>query len=311
MEAFMPESVVETRGLTVFYGKHRGITEVNLTVERGEVFGFLGPNGAGKTTTLRVLLDIIRPNQGSAALFGLDCQRDGVAARQRVGYLPGELAYPDTLRGRDYLNLLDALRGKSADAEWRRQLCARFDLDISRHIRQYSRGNKQKLALVAAFMHKPDLLILDEPTGGLDPLVQQAVLDTVRETRDEGRTVFFSSHILPEVQAVCDRVGIIRDGRLIAVENVADLLRRRLHRLRFTLARPATAAIQDIAGVKVVQESGPHLHLEISHNLESAMQMLAPCGILDIESLAVSLEEVFLAYYGKGGNNHHVATDRN
>lgn len=300
----MSDNVIETRGLTVYYGQQRGIVDVDLTVRRGEVFGFLGPNGAGKTTTLRVLLDIIRPQRGSATLFGLDCQREGVAARQRVGYLPGELAFPDTLRGRDYLNLLDSLRGRRVDPEWRRQLCARFDLDISRTIRQYSRGNKQKLALVAAFMHKPDLLILDEPTGSLDPLMQQAVLETVRETQRDGRTVFFSSHILPEVQAVCSRVGVIRDGRVIAVEQVSDLLQRRFHRLRLTLAAPLPAGVHDLDGVTLLQAAGNHITVEIRNNLDVFMQAVAPCGILDIESFDVSLEEVFLAYYGRGEQPH-------
>ena len=293
----MSEPAIQTDGLTVYYGKHRGIVDVNLTVKRGEVFGFLGPNGAGKTTTLRVLLDVIRPNRGTAHIFGFDCQKDGVNIRQRIGYLPGELAFQPTMRGRSYLNMMDSLRDKRADTDYRRQLIARFDLDISRRIREYSRGNKQKLALVAAFMHKPDLLILDEPTGGLDPLVQQSVLDTVREARDEGRTVFFSSHILPEVQAVCDRVGIIRQGELRAVETVRELLARRFHRLTLRFDQPVLAGDFDIAGVRLLDSADSTYTFEIQNNLPLFMHRAAALGISDIESHELSLEEVFLAFY--------------
>ena len=219
----MSDIIIETRGLTLFYGDHRGIVDVDLQVKAGEVFGFLGPNGAGKTTTIRVLLDIIRPTSGTAHIFGLDCQREGVAIRQRVGYLPGELSLPATMRGQQYLDMVRSLRGNQVDRRYERELGQRLNLDASRRIREYSRGNKQKLGLVAAFMSQPDLLILDEPTSGLDPLVQQTVMELVQEARSEGRTVFFCSHVLPEVQAIADRVGIIRAGKLAAVERVDAL----------------------------------------------------------------------------------------
>ncbi|MEO1290629.1 MAG: ATP-binding cassette domain-containing protein, partial [Chloroflexota bacterium] len=210
----MANSVIETRDLTVYYGKHRGISNINLTVEQGEVFGFLGPNGAGKTTTQRVLMDVIHPSAGTAKIFGMDCQADGVEIRKRVSYLPGELALYPTMKANAYFDMLDSLHPNTIDPRFRSDLCQRLDLDPTRRMKEYSRGNKQKVGLVAAFMGKPDLLILDEPTGGLDPLVQQTVMEMVHEVKADGRTVFFSSHILPEVQAVCDRVGIIRDGQL-------------------------------------------------------------------------------------------------
>lgn len=296
------QAIIQTAGLTVYYGQQRGIVDLDLAVQPGEIFGFLGPNGAGKTTTLRVLLDIIRPTRGSATIFGLDTRQDGVAIRQRVGYVPGELALPTGMRARNYLGMVDALRPQPSDPDYRRKLCARLDLDISRRIGDYSRGNKQKVALVAAFMHRPDLLILDEPTTGLDPLVQQTVLALVREAREEGRTVFFSSHILPEVQAVCDRIGIIRDGRLVRVERIADLLARRVHRLRISFTqRPADDAFAGIDGVRRL-ERGPAGDVYEVQDLDEFLRRAVLYGISDLRTLDLSLEEVFLAYYGRNNN---------
>ncbi|MCA9961051.1 MAG: ABC transporter ATP-binding protein, partial [Anaerolineales bacterium] len=267
-----------------------------------EVFGFLGPNGAGKTTTQRVLLDVIRPTSGTAAIFGMDCQHDGVAIRQRVGYIPGELALPG-MRASAYLDMLVSVRGNHTDPAYRRSLCERLNLDTSRKMREYSRGNKQKVGIVAAFMSKPDLLILDEPTSGLDPLVQQTVLDLVREAKADGRTVFFSSHILSEVQAVCDRVGIIRDGELIKVEKVHDLLARRLHRLRLQFCTPVAPELLQVPGITVIEHNEDQVMVEVQENLDLFMTKVAPQGIVDIETVELSLEEVFLAYYG-GGSDH-------
>lgn len=295
----MSQPVIQTHDLTFYYGRQRGVLNLNLMVEAGEVYGFLGPNGAGKTTTLRLLLDILHPTAGSAAIFGLDTTRQGVDIRRRVGYLPGELNLYPNLRGRDYLTRLGRLRPGQVDAEYRRQLCARLDLDISRRIQEYSRGNKQKLALVAAMMHKPDLLILDEPTSGLDPLVQQTVLQLVREARAEGRTVFFSSHILSEVQAVCDRVGIIRDGELMAVERIDDLIGRRFRRLHLTFAEAPPAGLWEREGVQVIRRQGLQLVVEISRDLPGFWQAAAPYGIVDVETENLSLEDVFLSYYGQ------------
>ncbi|MBE2201415.1 MAG: ABC transporter ATP-binding protein [Anaerolinea sp.] len=298
----MNNSVIETKGLTVYYGKHRGVVDLNLTVRQGEVFGFLGPNGAGKTTTQRVLLDIIRPSQGTAHIFGQDCQRDGVAIRKRVGYIPGELALP-FMKASAYLDMLVAVRGNHTDPAYRRMLCERLNLDTSRKMREYSRGNKQKVGVVAAFMSKPDLLILDEPTSGLDPLMQQTVLELVREAQADGRTVFFSSHILSEVQAVCDRVGIIRNGQLVAVEKVQDLLARRLHRLRLQFRALIAPELLHVPGITVIEHNADQVMVEVQENLDEFMAQVAPYGIIDIETVELSLEEVFLAYYG-GGNGH-------
>lgn len=293
----MRDPVVETRGLTVYYGRHRGIEDVDLAVERGEVFGFLGPNGAGKTTTLRVLIDMIHPTRGRAEVFGLDCQERGVEVRTRIGYLPGELKlFPDRT-GERILDTLAGMRREIVDPAYRRRLCERLDLDPGRKAREYSHGNRQKVGVVAAFMGRPDLLVLDEPTAGLDPLVQHTVLELVREARDDGRTVLLSSHVLPEVQAVCDRVGIIRGGRLVATERVEEVIRQRFKRLDLTLGRIPPADAFDLEGVTETVRDGNVVRLEIREGLDEVMTIASEFGIDDLETLPVTLEEIFLEYY--------------
>ncbi|MCL4261745.1 MAG: ABC transporter ATP-binding protein [Anaerolineae bacterium] len=294
----MAENVIETKGLTVYYGRHRGILDVDLTVQKGEVYGFLGPNGAGKTTTQRALLDVIRPVSGQAWLFGLDCQKEGVAARQRVGYLPGELSLYENMKAYQFFDTVEAMRGHNGDKSYRETICQRLNLDTSRKIREYSRGNKQKVGVVVAFMNKPDLLILDEPTSGLDPLVQQTVLELVREAKADGRTVFFSSHILSEVQEVCDRVGIIREGQLVATERVETLIKQQFKRLRLSFATlpPADAFAQE--GVLETARDEQSVTLEIRENLNGVLSTAVIYHVLDIDTIPVTLEEVFLAFYG-------------
>lgn len=300
----MADHVIETSDLSVYYGKHRGIVDVDLKVIAGEVFGFLGPNGAGKTTTERVLLDIIRPTAGTARIFGLDCHHDGVQARKRVGYLPGELSLYNTMRVSSFFEMYASLHGHSSNTHWK-TLAERLELDTTRKIKQLSRGNKQKVGVVSAFMTKPDLLILDEPTSGLDPLVQQTVMEMVQEANDAGATVFFSSHILPEVQAVCDRVGIIRDGRLVATERVDTLMTQNFRRVRFRFATMPPVNAFDREGVTELSREDGQLTLEIRDQLDQTMSTAAGYGIIDIETIPVSLEEIFLAYYGHHkGNNH-------
>lgn len=302
----MSNHVIETQGLTVYYGRHRGIKDVNLTVEKGEAFGFLGPNGAGKTTTQRVLLDVLRPTSGKATIFGLDCREQGVALRKRIGYLPGELALYKEMKASQFFKMYEYLRGANGSKEYWRELAKRLDLDISRKIGNFSRGNKQKVGIVAAFMSRPDLLILDEPTGGLDPLVQQTVMEMVREVKADGRTVFFSSHILPEVQAVCDRVGIIRDGQLVATERVEDLFAQRLKRLTMIFAEMPPVGTFDLEGVTEMERNEQSIMLEVRENLPQVLTTAAQYDIQDLETHSISLEEIFLAYYGKENGGNHV-----
>ena len=301
----MSDNIIQTHDLTVYYGKHRGIIDVNLTVEKGEVFGFLGPNGAGKTTTQRVLLDVIRPTSGRASIFGLDCQERSVDVQKRIGYLPGELALYSNMKASAFFKMYEYLRGENGAKGYWRELAKRLDLDVGRKISEFSRGNKQKVGVVAAFMNRPDLLILDEPTSGLDPLVQQTVLEMVREARADGRTVFFSSHILSEVQAVCDRVGIIREGRLVAAQRVEELVAQRMKRLSLTFENLPPAGAFDLEGVTELNRGDHSLMLEVRENLPQVLSTAAEHEVSDIETHNVSLEEIFLAYYGKenGGND--------
>lgn len=294
----MAAHVIETRDLTMYYGKYRGIENVNLNVDEGEVFGFLGPNGAGKTTTQRVLLDVIRPTSGQAFLFGMDSRKQGTEARARIGYLPGELSLPNHLTAQQFFDIMAGVRG-TQDQRYQHMLCERLQLDPTRRIREFSRGNKQKVGLVIAMMHKPELLILDEPTGGLDPLVQRTVLELVRETRAEGRTVFFSSHILSEVQAVCDRVGVIREGLLVAVERVDALVKQKFRRLRLTLEQSPAPDLFTLDGVKELERHDHVVTLEIYNGVQTVMENAVRCGVRDVEELPVTLEEIFMAYYGQ------------
>jgi ABC-2 type transport system ATP-binding protein len=297
--------VIETNGLSVFYGRHRGILDVDLRVERGEIFGFLGPNGAGKTTTQRVLMDIIRPTAGEARMFGKDCQKESVAARKQVGYLPGELSLYHSMRVGRFFEMYRSLQESHADPRHWQTLSERLQLDTSRRIGQLSRGNRQKVGVVAAFTNKPDLLILDEPTTGLDPLVQQTVMELVREANQTGATVFFSSHILPEVQAVCDRVGIIREGQLVATERVETLTKQHFKRVRLSFATMPPADTFAVAGVTIMAREGQTVTLEIRQHLDRVMEAAVAFGITDIETIPVSLEEIFLAYYGRGNGGHN------
>ena len=292
-------NVIETEKLTKSYGSHRGIVEVDLSVEQGEVFGFLGPNGAGKTTTIRTLLDLIRPTSGRALVFGIKSSADPVAIHRRIGYLPGEFALYDRLTGAQTLQYFANLRG-GVDRAYQASLIERFDLDPSRRFKEYSKGNKQKVGLVIALQHRPELLLLDEPTAGLDPLIQQSFFQALRELIAEGRTAFLSSHILSEVEKSCDRVAIIREGRLVKVDTV-DALRDLAHHqveLRFTGPVPA-AEFEALPGVSEVRVDDHVLRMRVSGPITPVVQAAARYELLDFVSREPSLEETFLAQYGQ------------
>jgi ABC-2 type transport system ATP-binding protein len=284
---------------------HRRMQEVQavdgLTFDLapGEVVGFLGPNGAGKTTTIRTLLDLIRPTSGVARVFGIESSADPVAIHRRIGYLPGEFALYDRLTGAQTIRYFANLRG-GVDAAYQASLLERLDLDPSRRFREYSKGNKQKVGLIIAVQHRPDLLILDEPTAGLDPLVQQGFFGILRELVAEGRTAFVSSHILSEVEKSCDRVAIIREGRLVKVDTVEGLRDLAHHQVELRFAGPVPeSAFAALAGVSDVQVDDHVLRLRVSGPITPVVQAAAKYELLDFVSREPSLEETFLAQYGQ------------
>jgi len=293
------DAVIRTESLTKSYGRARGIVDLSLEVERGEVFGFLGPNGAGKTTTIRTILDFIRPTAGRATVLGLDSVRDSVEIHRRTGYLPGELALWERMTGRELLEYLGSLRG-GLDRAAVDRLDERLDVDLDRRIGDLSHGNRTKLGLIVAFAHRPDVVILDEPTQGLDPLVQQEFYRLVEETRDDGRTVFLSSHVLPEVERVCDRVGAIREGRLAAVERVADLAARAVRHVTIRFAGPVPLdAFRALDGVSAVRVDGDALRLTAGGPIDALVKTAARFEVRDLVSEKPNLEELFLALYGR------------
>ena len=296
----MPGSAaIEAFGLSKTYGRDvQALVDLDLRVERGEVFGYLGPNGAGKSTTIRLLLGLIRPSAGRAALHGLDTVVDGVAARRATGYLPGDLRLSDRLTGHEQLDSLARLRG-AVDERLRDELCERLDVVLDRPIRQLSKGNRQKLGIVQAFMHRPELVVLDEPTGGLDPLLQAEVRALLRETATEGRTVFLSSHSLDEVQHVAHRVGIIRSGRLVDVDVVERLRERSLRHVTVTFDEPVDVSeLSRLEGVRITAADGAHVQLSAPETaMDALVKAAARHRVVDLVSQPADLEEIFLELY--------------
>jgi ABC-2 type transport system ATP-binding protein len=293
------EAGIETFGLSKRYGDFLALDDLTLRVERGELFGFLGPNGAGKTTTIRLLLDLLRPTRGSARILGIDCHARSLLARRQVGYLAGDVKLYDNLRGRDMLRLIADLRGHTADEEHVAGLVRELDLDISKQVKTYSKGNRQKLGIVLALMSRPPVLMLDEPTSGLDPLVQHAVVNILRREAGRGATVFFSSHVMSEVQELCDRVAILRNGKLIAVSTVEDLRARSLRRARVVFGgeAPGPGALS-VDGVRETTRDGRRVDFDLGGGFDTFIKAIARYTVEDIEITQPDLEDVILGFYG-------------
>ena len=292
----MPPAI-RTEGLTKEFGPTVALSDLSLEVAEGEVIGYLGPNGAGKTTTLRLLLGLIRATAGRAEIFGIDCQADPVEAHRRVAYVPGEADLWPGLTGAETLHLLGRVHGQ-VDTAYRDDLVARFNLDTSKKVRAYSKGNRQKVLLIAALMTRADLLLLDEPTSGLDPLMEQTFRTCMREARGRGQTVFLSSHILSEVEAVCDRVAILRDGRLVEVGTLDEM--RHLSALTVEIEFYGDAPdVSGVPGVTVVERSGRHLRCQVRGSVAPLLQAIGPASPHRLVSREPSLEELFLAHYGQ------------
>ena len=295
----MTNPIIEIKGLTKSYGGKRGIVDVSLDVAEGEVFGFLGPNGAGKTTTIRLLMALLHADAGSARIAGLDCWQQSVEIKRLIGYVPGEPSLDPNLTGGQILEYFGHLRG-GVDKAYLKQLIKRLDLDPNRKFRQYSTGNKRKVVLIQAFMHRPRLLILDEPTSGLDPLNQQEFDGMVLDARDEGRTVFLSSHVLSEVEKTCTRVGIIREGSLVKVGDIADLKDIKRFEITISFAHPVPAgAFEKLDGVVEVEtlNNGSAVRLAMQGAADAVIKAAAQYPVVSLTSYEPSLEDIFLRFY--------------
>jgi ABC-2 type transport system ATP-binding protein len=291
-----------TQGLTKSYGKVRALRGVDLEVRRGEIFGYLGPNGAGKTTTIRCLLDLIRPDGGAVRVLGIDPQAEPVEVHAHTGYLPGELQLDHNMSVEGALRYFISLRGNKVDWGFVRQLTGRLDLPLKPPIKNLSHGNKQKVGIVQALMHRPQLLLLDEPTLGLDPLMQHEVYRLLKEAQADGATVFFSSHIMSEVETVAERVAIIREGVIVEVAETASLINRALHRARIRFKQPVDiGSLSNVPGVVVLsQDDSTSVLLQVEGEMDDLIKAVAAFPVSDFETERPSLEDIFLAYYETG-----------
>ena len=289
-------AAIRTDGLTKAYGEVAALDHLDLEVAAGEVVGYLGPNGAGKTTTIRLLLGLINPTGGSAQIFGLDCHRKVVEVHRRLAFVAGEANLWPTLTGAETLSLLGRVQGQ-VDEGYRDALTDRFDLDTSKKVRAYSKGNRQKVILIAALMTRADLLVLDEPTSGLDPLMEQAFRLSIREAKDRGQTVFLSSHILSEVEALCDRVGILRAGKLVEMGTLDEMRHLSALTVEVTFAG-AVPDLSGIPGVSALAADGKTVRFHVQGSIEPLLKAVASAGVTKLLSREPTLEELFLARYG-------------
>ncbi|WP_110113290.1 ABC transporter ATP-binding protein [Bacillus sp. CGMCC 1.16541] len=292
--------MIEITNLTKTFPNGKGIFDVTLSVQTGEVFGFLGPNGAGKSTTIRHLMGFIKGDSGTALIDGLDTWKQSALIQERVGYLPGEISFLDNMTGLDFLKLMGGMRNIQ-DTTYRDELIDRFQFDVHTPIRKMSKGMKQKVGIVAAFMHRPDVLILDEPTSGLDPLMQQTFIDLVLEEKKRGVTIFMSSHIFAEVEKACDRVAIIKDGHIVAIETVHELRAKQTQKFLVTLS--SAEELQNLLASSLLVESyeGTKARVIIQGNYDELVRVLSAFHVLHLDVEHQSLEDVFMNYYDRGG----------
>ena len=293
------EIALKISGLTKSYGKVPALHGIDLEIRHGEIFGFLGPNGAGKTTTIRCVLDSIRPDDGKISLLGIDPQKNPIAAQALTGYLPGEMQFYENLTAERQLRFFNDMRGNPADWEYIDQLAKRLKLDLSKQIKTLSKGNKQKVGVIQALMHSPKLLILDEPTSGLDPLMQQEVLSLLKETNEKGTTIFFSSHIMSEVEQIAHRVAIIRSGEIVEIADTSALTHRTLNRLTVRFKTPVELIrFGRLPGVELLNQIDNKIaKFQITGDMEAFVHTLGQTPVLDLETEHPSLEETFLTYY--------------
>lgn len=289
---------IQTNGLSKRYDSQLALDGLSLRVGQGEVFGFLGPNGAGKSTTIRLLLDLIRPTHGSATILGHDCQHDSVAVRDLVGYLPGDLRLYSGLRGHETVELFTSMRRRPTDPAFVKDVASRLQLDLDKHAGTYSKGNRQKLGVLLALLGQPRVLLLDEPTSGLDPIMQRAVWAILRELADGGLTVFFSSHVMSEVEQICERVAILRTGKLITVQPVSELKARGLRHVVVSFAEAAPEATEfRLPGVREIERAHAAIEFEVTGEIDGLLKVLARHHVADLRTEQPTLDEILLAYY--------------
>ncbi len=293
------EPIIQTENLTKSYGKNRGIKNVSITINKGDVYGFLGPNGAGKSTTIRTLLDFIRPTSGHASIFGLDCQKDSVKIRQRISYIPGDASLYGNMTGYSFLKYFGKMRG-GYNAAIVKKYADRFDIRLDRKMREYSKGMRQKVVLIQAFMNDPELIIMDEPTSGLDPMVQQTFMEVIREEAAKGKTIFLSSHVLFEVEKICNRVAIIRDGEIAAEESVDDLKRKSGKVLEVKFKGGAIPAQFSVAGISGIVQQNGYYRMSSAGSVKELLHDLSAYDIEDVNMHPMSLEDIFMHYYAGG-----------
>ena len=293
-------SIISIESLTKYYGKFLAVSDISFSVNKGEIFGLIGPNGAGKSTTMRSILNFIKPTEGKITINGLDSQEDYIKIRNLIGYLPGEFSIYDNLNGEEYISHILHLRNKSNKIPNLKNLAARFDLDLSKKSKKLSKGNKQKVGIIQAFCHDPEILILDEPTSGLDPLKQQEFEDLVLEFKNQGKTIFISSHVLPEVETLCDRVAIIKNGQIIAEDKMADLKKKSLNRIEVQFSKDFTVdKLRKNIGISKVTGDSNKYTFDIEGNIDKFIKELANHKIENLKTIEPDLEDIFLSYYGE------------
>lgn len=293
--------MITANGLTMQYRSGKGIFDLCFTIQEGETFGYLGPNGAGKTTTIRTLLGFVKANRGSCSINGLDCWRDAARIQRVLGYIPGEIAYINGLKGNEFLQLLSDMRSTKNHTR-QKELSARFEIDSNMPIRKMSKGMKQKIGIIAAFMHDPAIYILDEPTNGLDPLMQRRFVDLILEEKRRGKTILMSSHMFEEVERTCERAGIIRDGRLVAVEDISQLKNERQKKYIVTLENDEDALVLERADLRLFKLSPHRWEVTVGGSTNSFIRLLSAVTVENLEVSTLDLEEIFLRYYGQEAN---------
>ncbi len=297
-QEFVVRPALSTSSLTKYYGKQKGIIDLTLEVPNGEVFGFLGPNGSGKTTCIRILMGYIRPTSGTASVLGLDSVKQSVRIRRRVGYLPGDVSLYGHLNGEEHLQMVQGIRGKLPKHKVK-DLIERFEINMERKIRQCSRGMRQKVALLLAMAHDPEILIFDEPTSGLDPLMQQTLLYYLKDEQERGKTVFFSSHNLSEVEAVCDRVAIIKEGKLLVVNNVHEIAHHKQKHVSIMFDEETKIDLSGLKDMEIIREEKGRLKLVVKGDINELIRRLSKYQLLDVTISEPSLEQAFLKFFGK------------